>query len=136
MANTATNKAPKATNKAPKAAPAPTSAAPQGGNTPAVAAPTTQASAPLFTCTANTWPVKSQGGNTIRAYAYKIAMQLAAHQPKGFTQAEYKAALVAGQVGKNDPVTGYATPSAGWASHNMATWASNPKQAWLVPANS
>lgn len=71
----------------------------------------------------------------MRAYAYKVAMQLAKLQPKGFTLAQYKVALVSGVVGKAQPITGFATPSAGWQGHNMPTWASNPKQAWLVPVN-
>lgn len=102
--------------------------------TPAAAAPVASAMAPLFTCTAATWPVKSQGGATIRAYAFKVAMLLSAASPKGFTLAMYKAALVAGMGANGQPITGYTQPGSGWAGHNMPTWASNPKQSWLVPA--
>ena len=130
MAHTAT----KVTLATPrKAAPQAKVVAPTG-NTPQVASPPVSTTAPLFTCTAATWPVKSQGGITIRAYAFKVAVQLAKANKKGFTLAQYKAALVAGQVGKGAVITGFALPSAGWASHNMPTWTSNPKQAWLVPA--
>ncbi len=111
-----------------KAAPAPT------GNTPAVASAPQAANAPLFKCTAQTWPQTAQGGVSIRAYAYKVAMQLTALHKKGFTVAQYKAALAAGKVGANKPITGYKQPSAGWASHNMHTYTTNPKQAWCVPA--
>lgn len=71
----------------------------------------------------------------MRAYAFKVGVQLAKLHPKGFTLVQYKAALVSGVVGKAAAITGYAVPSAGWQGHNMPTWASNPKQAWLVPVN-
>lgn len=80
--------------------------------------------APLFT--AGTMPPVRPG--THRAYAQQVARALAKAKPKGFTLAEYKAALVAGAEASS-----IAPPRGGWQAHNMPTWASNPKQAWLVP---
>lgn len=115
MATTA-NKAATATKAAP--APAPVATAP---------APVTVATtAPLYTL--GPWPVKAQGGNTIRAYAYQVAKALAKAQPQGFTLAQYKAALVANAAGST-----MQQPSGGWAGHNMPTWTAHPKQGWLVP---
>ena len=125
MATKANNTAPKANNK--KQALAPVVSAP-------VASAPTANTVPLFTCSAATWPARSQGGNTMRAYAFKVAVQLTKAHPKGFTLVQYKAALVSAKVGNNKTITGFATPSSGWQGHNMPTWASNPKQAWLVPA--
>lgn len=99
-----------------------------------VASAVASATVPLFKCTAATWPLKAQSGNTIRAYAYKVAMQLTAAHRKGFTLVQYRKALVAGQVASNKAITGFKLPSGGWLAHNMPTWASNPKQAWLVTA--
>lgn len=112
-------------NKKPAAAPVQT--------TP-VASAVASATVPLFKCTAATWPLKAQSGNTIRAYAYKVAMQLTATSRKGFTLVAYRKALVAGQVANNKAITGFKMPSGGWQAHNMPTWASNPKQSWLVSA--
>lgn len=80
--------------------------------------------APLFT--AGTMPPVRPG--THRAYAQQVARALAKANPKGFTLAQYKAALVAGAEASS-----IAPPRGGWQAHNMPTWASNPKQAWLVP---
>lgn len=80
--------------------------------------------APLFT--AGTMPPVRPG--THRAYAQQVARALAKAQPKGYTLAQYKAALVAGAAASS-----IAPPRGGWQAHNMPTWASNPKQAWLVP---
>ena len=93
---------------------------------PAKAAPATPM-APMFKM--GHWPVKSQAGNTIRAYAYKVATKLAKANPKGFTLAQFKVALVAGANNTN-----CTQPSGGWAGHNMPTWASHAKQQWLLPA--
>lgn len=106
-----------------KAAPAPTPANTKGKATaPAPAAP----AAPLYVL--GPWPVRSQGGNTIRAYAYNVAKDLTKAQPQGFTLAQYKAALVANAEGST-----YTQPSAGWSGHNMPTWAAHEKQGWLSP---
>jgi hypothetical protein len=91
--------------------------------TPAQQAATPQA--PLFT-TGGMPPVR---GGTHRAYAQAIAAQMAKANPKGFTLAAYRAALVAGAAASS-----IAPPSKGWAVHNMPTWASAPAQQWLVPA--
>ena len=80
--------------------------------------------APLFT--AGTMPPVRPG--THRAYAQQVARALAKANPKGFTLAQYKAALVDGAAAST-----IAPPRGGWQAHNMPTWASNPKQAWLVP---
>lgn len=90
-------------------------------------APVVATNAPLYTL--GPWPVKAQGGNTIRAYAYAIAKALAKAQPQGFTLAQYKSALVANAAGST-----MHQPSGGWVGHNMPTWAAHPKQGWLMPA--
>ena len=83
--------------------------------------------APLFTV-GQMPPVRP---GTHRAYAQQVARQLAKKHPKGFTLAQYKAALVA-----NASASNIAPPRGGWQAHNMPTWAANPKQAWLVPVGS
>lgn len=126
---TNTNKATKATN-AKRTAPQATSATgagtvattqtPQGSKAAQAAAP----QAPLFTV-GNMPPVRE---GTHRAYAQTVARSLAKKQPKGFTLADFKAALVAGAAASS-----IAPPRGGWQAHNMPTWCSNPNQAWLVP---
>lgn len=81
--------------------------------------------APLFTV--GTMPPVRPG--THRAYAQQVARELAKAKPKGFTLAEFKAALVEGEAAST-----IAAPRGGWKAHNMPTWMSNPKQEWLVPA--
>jgi len=97
-----------------------TTKAPQGSK----AAQAATAQAPMFT--AGTMPPVRPG--THRAYAQTIARQLAKAQPKGFTLAQFKAALVAGAAAST-----IAPPRGGWAAHNMPTWCANPNQSWLVP---
>lgn len=116
------------TNKAPTVATLKKVAAPAAG-----LAPTGAGTAPVFLCNAATWPVKSQGGNTIRAYAYQIALQLSGLQKTGFTVQQFKQALAAGVVGKNKPVQGYAQPCGGWAAHNMHTYSTNTARSWCLP---
>lgn len=73
------------------------------------------------------WPTGQRGH---RAYANAVAVALGKQHPKGFTLAQYRAALVAQAA--SSPL---APPKGGWAGHNMPTWAANPKQGWLVLAN-
>ena len=130
MAKTAKTTTTAAAKKA-AAAPQPTSATgagtvattqqPSGSKAAQAQAP----QAPLFTV-GNMPPVR---GGTHRAYAQAIARQLAKANPKGFTLAQYKQALIA-----NAAASSIAPPRGGWQAHNMPTWCSNPKQAWLVPA--
>jgi len=134
MATTANTTATTATTAGKAAAPA----APAKGKAAAPAAP----AAPVYTvanynpATNNGWPVKAQGGNSIRAYCYSVAKALAKAHPKGFTAAQYASALAANAAG-----TTYKQPSTGWgtaakpngAAHAHANWFANPKQAWLVP---
>ena len=122
-----------ATATAGKAAPAPAAV---------VAAPAAAPQAPLFTCysfnagAGNGWPVKAQGGNTVRAYCYAIALQLAKAQPKGFTLAQYAAALAA-----NAAASTMRQPGSGWGTaekpngiaRQHAAWFAATAQAWLVP---
>lgn len=128
MATTNT-KTTNATN-AKRTAPAPTSATGAGTVATTKAAQGTKAQqaaapqAPLFT--AGTMPPVRPG--THRAYAQDVFRKLAKANPKGFTLAQAKAALVEGEAASS-----IAAPRGGWAAHNMPTWASNPKQAWLVP---
>lgn len=122
----------KATNTAAKrTAAAPTTAAQGAGTVATTKAATGNASAkaaapqaPLFTV--GVMPPVRPG--THRAYAQTVARTLAKAHPKGFTLAAYKQALVAGAAASS-----IAPPTAGWAAHNMPTWAANTKQAWLVP---
>lgn len=80
--------------------------------------------APLFSVGAMP-PVRP---GTHRAYAQAVAHTCAKAHPKGFTLAQYKAALVAGAAASS-----VAPPRGGWAAHNMPTWCANPNQSWLVP---
>jgi len=75
------------------------------------------------------WPNVQQG--SIRHYAQQVAATLAQANPKGFTLAAYKAALIASAAAST-----MRQPGGGWQGHNMPTWAANPRQAWLVPAGS
>ena len=81
--------------------------------------------APLFTV--GVMPPVRPG--THRAYAQAVARALAKANPKGFTLAVYKAALVEGSVASS-----IAPPRCGWQAHNMPTWASHANQGWLVLA--
>ena len=91
--------------------------------------------APLYVM--GPWPVKAQGGNSIRAYCYSVAKALAKAQPNGFTAAEYASALAKAQEGST-----YKQPSAGWGTeakpngnaHSHANWFAHTKQGWLAPA--
>jgi len=124
-ANTAKN-----TATAKRKAPAPTSAT--GGGTVATtkaaqgskAAQAQAAQAPLFT--AGTMPPVRPG--THRAYAQHVVRELSKSKPKGFTLADFRAALVAGAEASS-----IAPPRQGWNAHNMPTWCANPAQSWLVP---
>lgn len=98
-----------------------TTKAAQGSKAAQASAP----QAPLFT--AGAMPPVRPG--THRAYAQQVARELSKKHPKGFTLAQYKAALVAGAEAST-----IAPPRGGWQAHNMPTWCSNPKQAWIVPA--
>lgn len=129
MATTKTAAATTATKTAP--APAPVVA-------PAVVAP----QAPLFTClpysatTGQGWPAKAQGGNTVRAYCYTVAMALAKAQPQGFTLAQYASALAANAAGSTmrQPGNGWGTAAKpNGIARQHAAWFAAPAQAWLVP---
>ena len=117
-----------------KNAPAPQAA---GKQAPAAKPVQTQApapQAPLYVM--GPWPVKAQGGNSIRAYCYSVAKALTKAQPNGFTAAQYASALAAAQQGST-----YKQPSAGWGTtakpngnaHSHANWFAHPKQGWLSP---
>ena len=115
-----------------KAAPAPAAVA------PVAVAP----QAPLFTCqpysaaTGQGWPAKAQGGNTVRAYCYAVAVALAKAHPQGFTLAQYASALAA-----NAAASTMRQPGNGWGTaakpngiaRQHAAWFAAPAQAWLVP---
>ncbi|WP_235008380.1 AAA family ATPase [Candidatus Halocynthiibacter alkanivorans] len=80
----------------------------------------------LFTLGA--WP--DTRDDTHRRLAQVVACCLAKKFPQGFDLKQYREALVrAGQIAGVEP-------SVGWEQHNMPTWASSPKQGWLVPAQS
>lgn len=85
-----------------------------------------QAAAPQPTLyTMGQWPAGQRGH---RAYAHAVAVALTKANPKGFTLAQYRAALVA--QASSSALT---PPKGGWAGHNMPTWAAGAKQQWLVP---
>ena len=121
MATTVSKTAPVAT-PAKKAAPvaAPKALAPQ---------------APRFVM--GPWPVKAQGGNSIRGYCYSVAKGMAKSHPNGFTAAEFASALAANASGST-----YKQPSAGWGTSakpngnamSHANWFAHAKQGWLAPA--
>lgn len=77
----------------------------------------------LFTL--GSWPPTDDG--TYRRLAQVVACCLIKKFPQGFDLKLYREALVS--AGKNTN----SAPKAGWESHNMPTWASNPKRGWLVP---
>lgn len=116
-----------------KAAPAPVAVA------PVAVAP----QAPLFTClpysaaTGQGWPAKAQGGNTVRAYCYAVAVALAKAQPQGFTLAQYASALAANAAASTmrQPGNGWGTAAKpNGVARQHAAWFAAPAQAWLVPA--
>ena len=124
----------KKANTTKRTAPAATTAAQGAGTVATTKAATGSASAkaatpqaPLFTA-GNMPPVRP---GTHRAYAQTMVRTMAKANPKGFTLAAYKAALVAGAAAST-----IAPPRGGWQAHNMPTWAANAKQAWLVPVAS
>jgi len=99
------------------------------------AAPATVApQAPLYVM--GPWPVKAQGGNSIRGYCYSVAKGLAKAHPAGFTAAQFASALAGNAAGST-----YKQPSAGWGTatkpngnaHAHANWFAHPKQGWLAP---
>ena len=83
------------------------------------------------------WPVKAQGGNSIRGYCYSVAKGLAKAHPQGFTANEFAAALASNASGST-----YKQPSAGWGTAAKpngnalahANWFAHAKQGWLAPA--
>lgn len=114
------------TKTAPAAAPA--------AKTAPVAAPAAPA-APLYVM--GPWPVKAQGGNSIRAYCYQVAVALQKANPNGFTLAQYASALAASAQGSNmrQPGTGWGTAAKpNGAAHAHANWFAHAKQGWLAPA--
>lgn len=118
-----------------KAAPAPAPVAPAA---PVAVAP----QAPLYTCqpysaaTGQGWPAKAQGGNTVRAYCYAVAVALAKAQPQGFTLAQYASALAANAAASTmrQPGNGWGTAAKpNGVARQHAAWFAAPAQAWLVP---
>ena len=93
-------------------------------------------SAPRFTM--GPWPVKAQGGNSIRAYCYQVAVALTTSAGKaGFTMAEYASALAASAATSDmrQPGTGWGTAvKPNGAANHHANWFAHSKQGWLAPA--
>lgn len=110
---------------------------------PVAAAPVAVApQAPLYTClpysatTGQGWPAKAQGGNTVRAYCYAVAVALAKAQPQGFTLAQYASALAANAAASTmrQPGNGWGTATKpNGVARQHAAWFAAPAQAWLVP---
>lgn len=102
---------------------------------PAAPAAVVAPQAPLFVM--GGWPVKSQTGNSVRAYCYAVAKALAKAQPEGFTVAQYASALAGAAQGSTmrQPSTGWgsvAKPNGTALQH--ANWFAHAKQGWLAPA--
>ena len=118
------------TKSAPAAAPVKKAAA---APAPAKAAP----AAPRFVM--GPWPAKARGGNSIRAYCYKVADKLDQDaKGKGFTLAEFASALAANAKGSDmkQPSTGWGTaekPNGAAMAH--ANWFAGDKQGWLTKAS-
>jgi hypothetical protein len=70
--------------------------------------------------------------NSHRAYALAVAAHVQAANPKGFTLAALRAALVANPLPAAHPQRNVAPPRHGWAKHNMPTWGAG--QGWWVQA--
>jgi len=117
------------TARKPVAAAAPVQAAPIATAAPVQAAP---AAAPTVTSVAagalvqlgTPWVVRPA---THRAYAQAQFAWLQKHNPKGFTLAQAREALVLNSAGAPT----IASPKGGWQKHNMPTWAL--AQGWLQP---
>jgi hypothetical protein len=78
------------------------------------------------------WPTGQRGQ---RQYAHGVALALAHAMPGGFGLNQYRAALVAGANAAHAQGTPVPTAPGGWGRHNMPTYTSNPKQAWLAPVH-
>lgn len=119
------------TKSAPAAAPAKKVAA--AAPAPAAAKP----AAPRYVM--GPWPAKARGGNSIRAYCYKVAAKLDADSKgKGFTLAEFASALAASAKGSDmkQPSTGWGTADKpNGAAHAHANWFAGDKQGWLTKAS-
>jgi len=92
-------------------------------------------SAPLYMV--GPWPAKAQGGNSIRAYCYKVAVALQAKNAQGFTLAQFASAIAANAAGSNmrQPSTGWGTAQApNGAALSHANWFAHAKQGWLSKA--
>lgn len=90
--------------------------------------------APLFSM--GGWPVKAQGGNTVRAYCYQVAKALTKAQPQGFTIAQFASAMAAAQAGSTmrQPGSGWGTAAKpNGAAMQHANWFAHSKQGWLAP---
>lgn len=97
------------------------------------------ASAGVATFVMGPWPAKHQSGHSIRCYMHKVAQQLTAKHPTGFTVAQYASALAAGlaaweQAGGKAPSTGFGTAQQpNGAARQHAQWPTRPAQGYLVP---
>lgn len=124
MATTATQKAP--ATKKPASAPVVNNGTaqtkPKGKGAQAAQAPV------AVRYTLGPWPAQQRGH---RAYARAVAASLSKQAgAKGFTLAEFRAALVA-QAANSE----LQPPAGGWEGHNMPTWTAHPKQGWITPVN-
>jgi len=118
-----------ANNTAPAAAPA------KGKAAPAAAPVATAPQAPTFVM--GGWPAKAQGGGSVRAYCYAVAMGLAKAHPNGFTKGQFASALAAHAKGSTckQPSTGWGSAAKpNGAAHAHANWFAHAKQGWLAPA--
>lgn len=120
---------------------APAKAAPAKGKgkaAPKAAPAQAQAQAPQApTFVMGGWPAKAQGGGSVRAYCYQVAMGLLKQHPNGFTKAQFASALAANAAGSTckQPSTGWGTAAKpNGAAHAHANWFSHAKQGWLAPA--
>ena len=65
-------------------------------------------------------------GSSSRGYAQAQLKALALAHPKGFTLAQYRAALVSNLANAEGHL-----PKGGWTKHNMPTWSLG--QGWIAP---
>lgn len=86
------------------------------------ASPVVVAAAALYEVSA---PFQVRGSSS-RGYAQAQLQALAQAHPKGFTLAQYRAALVANLAKAEGHL-----PKGGWAKHNMPTWSLG--QGWIAP---
>lgn len=93
------------------------------------ASPTTEKSPPKTDDTVRLFQLGKIPPNVrgFRGYARAQIVHLNDLHPSGFTQKQFRDALVSNAAGVEQP----SEPTVGWAKHNFPTWCAS--QAWIVP---